>query len=240
MDIPAPAPKHLGALALLAVSLALTACSGSGSPAVTPPVPRGNLFLNPGLEDGSAPWFSLDETSGFARTEEQAHGGLASALLQMRDPPQAEGAKVYYLVQEIASAEFPEVVKGFYRVENWQKGTAKQYIQFAVIVFNPKNFPTSSPNWQIRYPLAGIDSPPFPIGNAQFRFLGTEEPAQGQWVPFQANIKDDFERLWGRVPEDFEKIRVLFEVRWDDKEAGTVAAADVYYDDLYIGTASAD
>jgi len=38
-------------------------------------------------------------------------------------------------------------------------------------------------------------------------------------------------------PEGFSKIRVLFEVRFDDKEAGAPAAAEVYYDDLYMGPA---
>jgi hypothetical protein len=49
-------------------------------------------------------------------------------------------------------------------------------------------------------------------------------------------VSEDFERLWGKAPEDFEKLRLLFEVRWDNKVAGASAAeADVYYDDLYAG-----
>jgi hypothetical protein len=58
-------------------------------------------------------------------------------------------------------------------------------------------------------------------------------------VPFQANIREDFERLWGEAPEGYDKIRVLFEVRWDDKAAGDGAPqADVFYDDLYVGPAA--
>jgi hypothetical protein len=240
MDTPTATAKHSVAAALLALSLSLVACSGDSSPAETP-APQGNMFVNPGFEAGSDPWFSLSETANFVHTEERAHGGVASAHLRMRDPLEAQGAKVYYLIQEITPSEFPEVLKGFYRVENWKKETPKQYLQFVVIAFEPKNFPTTVSNWQIRYLLAGIDNPPFPIGNAHFVFVSREEPVQNQWVHFERNIKEDFERLWDRVPEDFEKIRILFEVRWDDKVAGEGAPeADVYYDDLYVGPASSD
>lgn len=227
----------------LGLTLAVLSCGGQeAQPQATPTTPQpvggGNLFQNPGFEDGRDPWFSLKEPD-FIRVENQANSGNASALLQMRDPPEAEGAKVYYLVQEIEPKEFPEVVKGFYRVENWKKETRKQYLQFVVIAFGVDNLPGGFTNHQIRYILAGIDSPPFPIGNAHFIFLNKEEPVTGQWVPFEANIKDDFQRLWGAAPRGFEKLRILFEVRWDDKVAGQGAPqADVYYDDLYIGPAS--
>jgi hypothetical protein len=225
-------------LSLVATVLALTACSGDGGADGTPS-PGQNLFVNPDFENESDPWYSLSEESGFVRTEEQAHSGTASALLRMRDPLQAEGAKVYYLIQEITPEEFPEVVRGYYRVENWHHGTRKQYLQFVVIAFGAQNFPAGTTNYQIRYPLAGIDSPPFPIGNAHFVFLGKEEPVEGEWVPFETNVKEDFQRLWGAVPEDFEKLRILFEVRWDDKVPGDgTPEADVYYDDLFIGPAN--
>jgi hypothetical protein len=260
LDTVSSAAKRRLAPALLATALLLAACSGgggSGSPTAGPtaanpttgptigptsaasPLPEtGNILPNPGFEDGSDPWISLSQDSGFQRTEEQAHSGKASALLRMRDGPEADGSKVYYLVQEVSPAEMPEVVRGYYKVENWNKGTLKQYLQFVVIAWAPDNFPTDAPNWQIRYPLAGIDSPPFLIGNAHFVFIGKEEPVQGEWVYFETNVRDDFKRLWGQVPEGFEFIRILFEVRFDGKVAGGDAAeADVYYDDLYFGPA---
>jgi hypothetical protein len=127
-------------------------------------------------------------------------------------------------------------------VQNWNKGTTRQYLQFVIIAIGPKNFgslPEQHPNYQIRYPLAGIQSPPFAIGNAFFVFLGRNEPVQGEWVGFRANVKEDFERLWKQVPEGYEKLRLLFEVRWDGKVAGDGAPnADVYYDDLYAGPAN--
>ena len=204
----------------------------------------GNILLNPGLEVGEEPWLThtvavnTDPKVHFRRTEALAHGGRASALLHMRDPAEAEGAEVYYLIQEVAPERFPEVVSGFYRVENWMKGTGKQYLQFVVIVFGAENLSRSYDNHQIRYILAGVGEPPIAIANAHFVFLDADEPAQGRWIPFKVNVGDDFRRLWGDAPQDFDKIRVLFEVRWDGKVAGQgTPQADVYYDDLYMGAA---
>ena len=241
---------------LTAAALALfAACSGGSDENPKPPATSGagaslsacdgrpgNLLANPGFEAGTEPWITLADESGFEVTPEQASCGAASAVLRMHDPATAEGSKVYYLVQEINPDQFPDTVRGLYRVENWNHGTVRQYLQFVIIAIGPKNFEGLSqqhPNYQIRYPLAGIQSPPFPIGNAFFEFLGRDEPVQGQWVPFEANIKADFERLWKRVPDDYEKLRFLFEVRWDAKTAGDGApSGDVYYDDLYAGPAN--
>jgi len=213
--------------------------TGSGQATICPTAAQeaqGNLLINPGFEGGSEPWITLAPESGFEVTQDQAYSGTSSARLRMRDVIEAEGAKVYYLVQEINPATFPEVIRGFYRVENWNKGTVRQYLQFVVIAIGPKNLPADSPNYQLRYPLAGIDSPPFDIGNAFFVFLSREEPKEGEWVPFEANIKEDFQRLWKAVPCGYEKLRLLFEVRWDGKVAGDGAPeGDVYYDDLYTG-----
>lgn len=234
-------------VAFLALALTVASCGG-GDSEVDPGSPTpgdGNLLFNAGLEDGPDPWFGFttavdpDPQLHFTRTEAFAHSGKASAYLQMRDPAEAAAkARVYYLVQEVQPLEFPEVVSGYYRVENWKKGAVRQYLQFVVIAFGVDNLPGGFPNHQIRYPLAGIDSPPFAIGNAHFNFITRAEPVTGQWVKFETNVKADFERLWGAAPEDFEKIRILFEVRWDAKEAGSAAEADVYYDDLYLGSAA--
>jgi len=236
-----PRRPALLAAGLAIAAWALAACSGGSDGGNGQPGPGGNLFVNPGFENGSDPWFSLAKDASFVRAEELSHGGKASAHLQMRDALPDSGHKVYYLVQEITPQSFPDVVRGYYRVENWRHGTRKQYLQFVVIVFGGSTLPTGASNYQIRYLLAGIDSPPFPIGNAHFVFIGKNDPAEGEWVPFQANVKDDFVRLWGGVPAGFDKIRVLFEVRWDDKVAGDgEPQADVYYDDLYIGKPGGD
>ena len=158
----------------------------------------------------------------------------------MRVPAEEGGkAKVFYLVQEVMATEFPELISGYYRVENWTKGTPKQYLQFVVIAFDVANLTAGYPNYQMRYPLAGISEEPFTIANAFFVFLSKEEPRTGEWVYFERNIKEDFEQFWGAAPEGFSKLRVLFEVRYDEKQAGpTPVEADVYYDNLYMGPAS--
>ena len=208
--------------------------------AYEPPAGSANVFGNPGLEEGNKYWFALHQQT-VETTTTVAHSGQASAYLNMRDPAEATGAKVYYLVQEVAPAEFPELISGYYRVDNWVRGTEKQYLQFVVIVFAPTNLEGGFPNFQIRFPLVGISEAPFPIGNAFFKFLTRDfEPRQGEWVYFESNIKDDFEELWKGVPEGYSKIRVLFEVRYDDKESGLPAEADVYYDDLYMGPADSN
>jgi hypothetical protein len=207
-----------------------------------PPEGQANLFHNPDFELGEDPWCSLhpEQVSPFEVSQDFAQSGESSALLRMRVPAEEVGeAKVFYLVQEVTPEEFPELISGYYRVENWSKGTPKQYLQFVVIAFDVTNLTAGYPNYQMRYPLAGISEEPFAIANAFFVFLGKEEPRTGEWVYFERNIKEDFEQFWGVAPEGFSKLRILFEVRYDDKQAGPAPAeADVYYDSLYMGPAS--
>lgn len=240
LRIPAALRRTVFAFIALSAALAIGgACSGGDDGDDSTPNPTGNLFVNAGFEDGPNPWVTLDEDSGFTVTSEYAHSGANSALLNMDDPVDASGqGKVYYLVQEVSPDEFPEMVEGYYRVENWQRGTPLQYLQFVIIAIGPKNNPTTSTNFQLRYIIGGIDAPPFEIGNAHFVFLSRDDPVIGEWTKFSANVKEDFQRLWNTVPEDYETLRLLFEVRWDYKSAGSGAPrADVYYDDLYIGDA---
>jgi hypothetical protein len=233
---------------LVAMLAAVTACANESEPSGTPwatpssvPASSPNYFLNPGLEEGEGPWFSLTTSAWgtpFRLSEAAAHSGQHSALLEMRASREAAGTTVFGLVQEVSPKDFPEVLSGYYRVENWKRGTSKQYLQFAVIVWQADNLPGGYENHQIRYPLAGISAPPFLLRNAKFIFTNTEEPVSDQWVYFERNLRQDFQEVWGAVPEGFSKIRVLFEVRYDGKAAGSgEVKADVYYDDLYIGPA---
>jgi len=211
---------------------------------------QANLLHNAGLESGADPWCVLQPPK-FEVSQNYAHSGQASALLSMRVPAEAVSEhEVHYLVQQVVPKEFPELVSGYYRVENWSKGTPKQYLQFAVILCRdgPEGECTQGAanvsggygyNQQMRYPLAGISEDPFKIGNAHFVYISKEEPRTGEWVYFEGNIKEDFLELWGAVPEGYDYIRVLFELRFDDKQPGdTPAEADVYYDDLYMGPAN--
>ena len=214
--------------------------AGSGTPGFSTPDSSGNLFGNGGFEDGRGPWYSL-KPPDFALSTDKAHSGDASAHLELRAGEGSLETDIRYLVQEISPEEWPEFISGNYFVENWKKNTKNQYLQFVVIVFNPDNLPEcpdgkKCPNYQIRYLLAGIDEDPFPILNAKFVYLSKEAPKEGEWVPFQRDLREDFLNAWGAVPRNFEKIRVLFEVRYDAKLSNEgPLEADVYYDDLHIG-----
>ncbi len=205
------------------------------------PTPSSGLFGNPSFENGREPWFSL-ETEAWGRpfsvSQQQARSGASSALLELRSSD-GGATRIYGAVQEIAPTEFPEVLSGYYYVDRWEQGTPKQYLQFVVIVFEAGNIPPEAAganNHQIRYILAGVDAPPIEVGNARFVMVGTGAPEQSRWVHFERNIRQDFQQLWGSVPEDFKNLRLLFEVRWDGRSPSDgPSAADVYYDDLYIG-----
>jgi hypothetical protein len=211
------------------------ACGGGGGSAGP------NLFRNPGFEDGQKPWTSLTtEAWGtpFSVSEDAAHSGTHSAFLHMQATEDA-GSKVFGVVQDIQPKEFPELLSGYYRVAQWKRGTPIQYMQFVVIAFASTNVPQGFPNHQIRYLLAGTSEPPFDIANAKFIYVGTEEPRPDGWVYFERNIRQDFIDQWGAAPVGFSSLRILFEVRYDSKAEGvTTPAADVYYDDLYLGPAA--
>jgi hypothetical protein len=234
-------------LLLLAAVILAGACGGAEAPPATT-TPRQNvdfsadLFVNPSFEDGEQPWFSMT-TQGwgtpFSVSDAEAHSGKNSAYLDMRAGTEATGPKVFGVVQEVTAAQFPELLSGYYRVDDWVRGTEKQYLQFVVIVMGATGMPVEEPNYQIRYPLAGIGEPPFDISNAYFVFIGKDQPVTGRWVYFERNIRDDFKQLWGAVPASFEKLRIFFEARYDDKTAGSgEVKGDVFYDDLYVGPAA--
>lgn len=201
--------------------------------------PTSNVFVNSGLEEGRDPWFVVTPPE-FLISNEIRNSGEASAQLQMAEPAEAVGTKVFYLVQEVAPTEFPEVVSGAYLVDRWLRGTDIQFVQLVVIAFGASNLPQGFPNHQIAYILSGIESEPFEILNAQFVFLNSNdpdprEPAIGEWREFEVKVKRDFRVLWGAVPEGYQCLRILFEVRYDNKGPGAPAEADVYFDDLYFG-----
>ncbi|MDZ4278892.1 MAG: hypothetical protein U1B78_07115, partial [Dehalococcoidia bacterium] len=212
-------------------------CGGGGA----------NLFANGGFEDGRDPWFSLmTEAWGepFVVSDRQAHSGEQSALLELRSEDGGP-ARVHGVVAEVEPEDFPEVLSARYFVERWEQGTPLQYLQIVVIAWNARNIPAEVaqqqvPNHQVRYILAGVDRQPTFISNARYVMLSDGPPATGEWVRFERNVREDFQALWGAVPEDFENLRILFEVRWDERQpADGPSAADVYYDDLYLGPAPA-
>jgi hypothetical protein len=210
-------------------------CAANLPHEVQPNAP-GNLFVNGSFEQGKEPWFSLvtPNWESFDLTDRQAAQGHYSAHLGLHTGVSSEGTKIVGVIQEVTPGEFPERLSGSYRIERWTRGTPKQYLQVVVIVFgDPSDRPF--PNYQIRYLLAGIDKPPLQIANARYQLVGAEI-REGRWVRFDLDLHHDFQRQWGRIPKGYRKIRVLFEVRHDEKRAGdSEVRADVYYDDLYLG-----
>ena len=230
--------RKLTAFATIAIvsALALIALScGDGSESAPD-----ETVINPGFEDGKTGWTALVDSDGwepdFDISEDIAHNGERSALLAMRVPPQGGDVRIFGVTQEVTPATMPEELSGFYYVEDWQRATAKQYLQAVVIVFNAENRPfPQATNHQVRYILSGITEPPFEIDNARYVFAGPGEPEHGAWVPFTFPVADDFARLWGEAPVNFEKVRLLFEVRYDGRTDEQQPSANVYYDDLHFG-----
>jgi hypothetical protein len=196
-----------------------------------------NILKNGSFEEGKDPWFHLssENWNGFELSDRYAVDGRYSLYLPLRGELGSEGIQIFGAIQEVSPPEFPNRISGYYRVENWNQGTKKQYLQFVVIIWNDPDVP-QYPNIQIRYILAGVTSPPFNINNGRFIFLGGEEPKQSTWIPFQRDLRADFIEKWGHVPRGFKKIRFLFETRYDYKipEEGNIHA-DVYFDQLYLG-----
>jgi len=218
---------------IAALAATMSACGGGGDPPA-------ELLANPGFEDGKTGWTALANSDGWAPdfdiSQDIVRSGSRSALLAMRVPPQGGDVRIFGVTQEVAPDDMPAELSGWYRVDGWQRGTARQYLQVVVVVFNSDNRPLpNAVNHQIRYILAGITEPPFRIDNAKYVFAGPPEPVQGEWVPFRFNVADDFRRLWGEEPRGFDNIRLLFEVRYDGRAETEQPAADVYYDDLHFG-----
>lgn len=225
----------------------LVGCEPSNGPAGAKPgglaVSGENLLINGSFEAGREGWFSIESDiwgPPFQVTDTYAAEGTQSAriIASSADYP-AKKVHICGVIQEVSPKEFPRRLRGRYRVNQWRKGAGDLYVQFVVIVFGSDKMPPGLErvtNHQVRYPLAGIDRPPFAIGNGRFVFITKAQPVTGQWVTFERDLHEDFGQQWGAVPTGFSKIRVLFEARWDNRRpGGSHHLADVCFDDLYLG-----
>lgn len=186
-------------------------------------------------------WRNRSGWSPFELTELRAHSGARSVHLHMNSDAQRGPTRVHGVVQEVTPDHLPQYISGWYRVEDWQRGALKQYIQVVVIARGSSVVPeglAQVPNFQVSMVLAGIDQTPFPITNRRFHFDGPMEPEQDEWQFFEFDLHQMFDQLWGVQPENFEALKVFFEVRYDYRGTGPSAKADVYFDDLYIGDES--
>lgn len=209
-------------------------------------LPADNLIQNGSFEAGRDPWFSLekrntDAWAPFSVVNDFAVDGGASALLDLDNTQSTYPTRVYGVIQELASQETPAYVSGWYRVEGWQRGTAKQYLQVVLISMQPENIPPTArvPNVQVAYALAGVAAAPLNISNRRFVITGPPEPVEGEWQFFEIDVRKIFQDAWGQVPERSRVFRMLFEVRYDNRAAtDPPSKAKVYYDSLYAGPTS--
>lgn len=208
-----------------------------------------NLLDNPSFEDTTeSPWFNYAERTANWAPFAIVDGGYRSdhaALLDLDsdDPQQPSQRIIHGVVQETPAPAFPRYISGAYKVDQWERGTANQYLQLVVIVWNattlPKGF--NLPNYQIAVPLAGIARPPFRMLNRKFVMGCPAEPTVAEWVEFEYDIQLLFEREWGLTPSDYEYLRVFFEVRYDGRaDHEPRALAHVRFDDLYLGPDARD
>ena len=230
-------PRHyLSFWIMLFLMAAMLRCAANLPHTIQPTAP-GNLFANGSFEQGKEPWFSLVDPNweSFDLTDRHAVHGRRSAHLALHAGTTSEGTKIIGVIQEVIPRDFPKHLSGSYRIEGWTRGTPKQYLQVVVILFGDAS-DRPFPNYQIRYVLAGIDKPPLQIANARYLLVAGSEIREETWVRFNLDLHADFQRHWGCLAKGFSKIRVLFEVRYDEKNSrdGEVRG-DVYYDDLYLG-----
>jgi hypothetical protein len=212
-------------------------------PATSSAIPnkiQSNYLLNPGFETDEPSWYSHENwKTQFKYNNKIVKTGKQSAFLELDSRTEgSQSSRVHGVVQDIKPGVFPEIISGNYYVENWQKGTTRQYLQMVVIVFGPDNIPRDiqgGGNYQIRYILAGTKVDPFEIKNAKYVYVNSADPVIGRWVHFERNLIDDFKKEWNDIPKSFTSIRVFFEARWDGRTETTPITGKVYYDDLYLG-----
>jgi hypothetical protein len=227
---------------------------------VPTPLFVGNQLRNPGFEAGTQGWERLDRRPiSFEVVSEPVHSGEGAAHLVASWQPgdRERPVSVQSATQEISPARFPDRIAGWYRVDRWEYASNEGALQLQVIVVaigdprtreivksdepydsnHPENpeVPANLDNFQLRYQLAGPAEELEDGANIRQRVIGSGPPDMGGWQHFDLPVKSDFAERWGSVPANFRDLRIMFLVRWDDKEEGAALHADVYYDDLFFG-----
>jgi hypothetical protein len=224
-------------------------------PRVPTPLLVGNQLRNPGFEAGDVGWGEIDHRKqvDFEIVGEPVHAGRGAARLVASWQPGSRERPVSFrsAIQEISPPLFPDRIAGWYRVDRWEDTPGPGALQLQIIVGvigDPRTLeivqsddpdePEIHPelnNYQLRYQLAGPTEESEDGGNIRNRAIGKGPPELGSWVRFDLPVKSDFEQRWGSVPVKYRELRVMFGVRWDDKEEGAALHAEVYYDDLFLG-----
>lgn len=238
MHVPSRTRLLLVTVILLGISSARCGLFEELPPVPTPVAPADeNRIVNSGFEAGAEPWRTLDSPAWapFEITDSVSRSGDRSLALTLTGGEADTGTRIVGAIQDVRSFGFPEFVSGYYRVDSWNPSAAFQYLQFVLIV-RGGDFGDSFPLHEIRFPIAGATRQPFELSNARFVFLSRDPPELGEWVYFSYPVARAFERQWGVVPQTWESLEVLFEVRYDGKTPEqSPTGAQVYFDDLYLG-----
>lgn len=175
---------------------------------------------------------------GFQMTSTFAHSGIYSALTgPLQNEEEAGGAHIWGAVQALPVSKLPRKLSLWYRVENWRQAMARQYIQVVLMVHDERLRKLMvQPHMQLRYILGGISKAPYgdPV-NGRFLMRGPRKPKQGAWIHFETDPLRDFIESWGWFPDNFQKMEIFLEARYDDpvpKEKKV--SGEVYWDDLEI------
>lgn len=203
-----------------------------------------NFLLNPSFERGFEPWFAMLAPNWRPSylAEKPVQTGSRAACVRLR-PLEGKPVCIHGIVQDLTPSEFPRRFAGWYFVTHWEQGWSNQYIQVVVIVYptdaQRRSLPSKlgeMPTLQMRYVLAGVDHEPIRVSNARFVLVSKESPPVGRWVRFERDLLEDFRTHWGITPVTPQRIRVLYEARYDGvRDFSLPIAADVCFDNLYLG-----
>jgi hypothetical protein len=193
----------------------------------TPTPVAGNALVNPGFEDGSAPWTSRSAGAPepIVVTGGVAHAGAQSLLLAL-EPSSAPGG-VAGVDQLALPREFPEFVSGYYFVEQWDADDGVPYLEFVVA---PQGADPPVP--ALRFVLGGIEREPAELPDARVVMVSRARPAMGKWTYFSYPVRQAFLDRVGQLPGIWLGIALRLELR---HEGTSAPAARVYLDDLYMG-----
>jgi hypothetical protein len=194
----------------------------------------GNLLANGGFEGGLAPWYIPGGPAwepGVVSSA-AARSGKTSLHCALRAPAGERQQKRWGAMFAVGAVPFPRHVSLFYRADRWVAGSALQYVLFAVLIG------AGDVSYQIRYFLCGPSAIPYnEQGNVRFFLVAKGPPALGTWTRFSTDLHRDFTERWGRVPHNFETLQVAVEARYEPLSGplDRSIAADVYFDDVYVG-----
>lgn len=205
-------------------------------PLPTPPPSDANLLANPGFEDGGQGWIAPQQAAWtpFTIVDGPAHGGGYAMRVQLPGDPSTPSHTAGG-VQALDTHVFPEFLSGFYRVDSWRPNAALQYLQFVVRVAGG-DMGVESPTYEVRFLVAGAERDTPTTRDAHLIFISRAAPVIGRWTYFSYPVRRAFELRFSRAPLVWDSIQVSLEVRYDGITADAAfEAADVYFDDLYVG-----